>query len=128
MPLVRRRLIEPAAAAPEAKPDKALRRVVRKVQPQKVIHLEPAERNVDGSSYAETIQRYRDKVRNPMTAIRAKCVECCNGSLKEVTECTVTACALYPFRKGKNPFRKQVESRIGVNPFKKQEDGDEEDE
>ena len=61
------------------------------------------------SESADTIERYKAKVRNPMTAIRAKCVECSGGSLKEVAECKELSCALIPFRMGKNPFRKKRE-------------------
>ena len=39
----------------------------------------------------------------PMKAIRAKCIECCCGNMAEVKECTITDCALYDFRMGKNP-------------------------
>ena len=42
-----------------------------------------------------------------MSAIRAKCVECSCGVLSEVRLCTVTKCALYPFRNGEDPFRKK---------------------
>jgi len=36
-------------------------------------------------------------------AIRAKCMQCSVGSPKEVKECPVKTCALYPFRLGKQP-------------------------
>ena len=39
----------------------------------------------------------------PMKAIRAKCLDCCNGSAHEVKMCTVSKCPLYDFRLGKNP-------------------------
>lgn len=42
---------------------------------------------------------------NPMRAIREKCLDCTCQQPIEVKECTVKACALYPFRMGKNPFR-----------------------
>lgn len=44
------------------------------------------------------------KLRNPLKAIRAKCLECCGGSPKEVRLCTDESCVLHPFRTGKNPF------------------------
>lgn len=44
---------------------------------------------------------------NPMRAIRLKCLDCSGDSPKEVVECTCEQCALYPFRLGKNPFRKR---------------------
>lgn len=42
---------------------------------------------------------------NPMRAIREKCLDCTCQQPVEVKECTVRACALYPFRMGKNPYR-----------------------
>ena len=44
-------------------------------------------------------------ITNPVKAIRAKCIDC-SDSIHEVTHCTVTRCPLYPFRFGKNPYRK----------------------
>ena len=44
---------------------------------------------------------------NPLKAIRQKCVDCSGGSIAEVAACTITRCALHPFRMGKNPHRKQ---------------------
>lgn len=45
-------------------------------------------------------------ISNPIKAIRAKCLDCSNYSTKEVRLCPIETCALYPFRFGKNPFRK----------------------
>ena len=42
---------------------------------------------------------------NPMRAIREKCLDCTCQQPVEVNECTVRACALYPIRMGKNPYR-----------------------
>lgn len=39
----------------------------------------------------------------PIKAIRAKCLDCSCGNVKEVTLCPITRCPLYPFRFGKNP-------------------------
>jgi len=36
-------------------------------------------------------------------AIREHCIDCCGGSKEEVRLCTVSDCALYPFRLGKDP-------------------------
>ena len=38
-------------------------------------------------------------------AIRAKCMQCSCGSPKEIKECPVKTCALYPFRLGKQPAK-----------------------
>ena len=43
--------------------------------------------------------------KNPVKAIRLKCLECSGGSSVEVQQCPVTDCAIYPFRFGRNPFR-----------------------
>lgn len=39
----------------------------------------------------------------PMKAIRKKCIDCCCGQIKEVRECLIKTCALYPYRSGKRP-------------------------
>ena len=46
---------------------------------------------------------------NPLKAIRAKCLDCCAEHPSLVAECHITACALHPFRMGKNPFRQKRE-------------------
>lgn len=120
MVVVKRRVIPviPAVAPQPAKPGPVrrvqakspdmLRDALRAALPPK----EAGERNTDGSSFQDTIKRYKAKVRNPMTAIRANCVECSGGSLKEVAECTVKKCALYPFRMGVNPLHKRTKARL----------------
>ena len=40
----------------------------------------------------------------PIKAIRAKCLDCCCWQSNEVKLCTVTDCALYPYRLGHNPY------------------------
>lgn len=49
--------------------------------------------------------------RNPVKAIRAKCIDCCGGEniVNEIKECPIKKCALYPFRLGKNPYRSKNE-------------------
>ena len=42
-------------------------------------------------------------------AVKAKCLQCCCGSPKEVKNCPCIDCALYPYRLGKNPYRKSRE-------------------
>jgi len=49
------------------------------------------------------------KPTNPVKAIRAKCLDCCCGQIREVELCPCTWCALYPFRFGKNPYRTKRE-------------------
>lgn len=45
----------------------------------------------------------------PLKAIREKCLDCCCGQANEVKLCPCTDCALFPYRFGKNPFRKKRE-------------------
>ena len=48
-------------------------------------------------------------ITNPVKAIRAFCLDCCGGSSMMVKGCSAPDCALYPFRFGKNPYRKPRE-------------------
>ena len=52
-------------------------------------------------------QKFR--AQNPQRAIREKCIDCCCGDTSEVRKCVAVDCALWPFRMGKNPFRKKRE-------------------
>jgi len=45
------------------------------------------------------------KLLTPIQSIRAKCLDCCCGSYKEIRLCPVKNCALYPYRMGKRPKR-----------------------
>ena len=40
-----------------------------------------------------------------LKAIKEKCLDCSGGDRAEVKHCRVTACHLYPFRLGTNPWR-----------------------
>ena len=44
---------------------------------------------------------------NVLRAIRLKCYDCSSYQSNEVRDCIVNNCPLYPFRLGKNPFRKK---------------------
>ena len=44
----------------------------------------------------------------PMRAIRAKCIDCCAGSVAEVRVCTALSCPSWPYRMGSNPWRKPM--------------------
>lgn len=46
---------------------------------------------------------------SPLKAIREKCLDCCAGQTSEVKYCPAEDCPLWPFRMGKNPFRKERE-------------------
>ena len=44
---------------------------------------------------------------NVLRAIKLKCLDCSSYNTNEIKECPVKKCPLYPFRLGKNPFRKR---------------------
>ncbi len=44
-------------------------------------------------------------VLTPMKAIRAKCLDCSCGQVKEIRECPVKNCALWPYRMGRRPTK-----------------------
>jgi len=44
----------------------------------------------------------------PLKAIRAKCMDCSVYQPKEIRNCQISDCSLFPFRLGKNPNRKRV--------------------
>ena len=46
----------------------------------------------------------------PVKAIREKCLDCCCGSHKEVRQCTVINCAIYPYRLGRRPDKATVDT------------------
>ena len=46
----------------------------------------------------------------PIKAIRTKCLECCCGQVKEVRECVVKNCALYPYRMGHRPKDEELDT------------------
>ena len=48
------------------------------------------------------------KVDSLLTVIRKKCLDCCVGQISEVRLCTATACDLWPYRMGTNPFAKRT--------------------
>lgn len=43
------------------------------------------------------------KVRTPIKAIRAKCLDCCCNQVKEVKLCASLTCPLWPYRMGHRP-------------------------
>lgn len=44
---------------------------------------------------------------NPVKVIREKCLRCCCDSKREVELCPIESCPLWPWRMGKNPYRKK---------------------
>jgi uncharacterized Fe-S cluster-containing radical SAM superfamily enzyme len=46
----------------------------------------------------------------PIKAIRAKCLDCTCGQLKEIRFCTIINCPLYPYRMGRRPDKATVDT------------------
>lgn len=65
-----------------------------------------------GVDHKAVIERYVSKIKNPRTAIRAYCMQCCCGQVREVEKCRVTVCALFDFRMGQNPFNKRTAAKL----------------
>ena len=51
------------------------------------------------------------RVKTRKDAITAKCIQCSDYTWNEVVNCRCDDCALYPFRLGKDPFRKPPSDR-----------------
>lgn len=51
----------------------------------------------------------------PIKAIRAKCLDCCNGQPKEVRICPIQNCALYEYRNGHRPKDEEVTAEDILN-------------
>ena len=43
------------------------------------------------------------KILTPIKAIRANCLECSAGQVREVELCPIKRCPLYPYRMGRRP-------------------------
>ena len=57
-----------------------------------------------------TIDGYKgEHVPSVLKAVKKHCIECSGYQRDEVKHCTVTKCYLWPFRLGKNPYRKKRE-------------------
>tara|TARA_B110000444_G_scaffold29206_1_gene24281 strand:+ start:4227 stop:4451 length:225 start_codon:yes stop_codon:yes gene_type:complete len=55
----------------------------------------------------------KNTINTPIKSIREKCLDCTNGSRKEIRLCTVIQCALYPYRFGKRPSQAIVDTING---------------
>jgi len=45
---------------------------------------------------------------SPLKLVRKHCLECSGGNAKEVAECVIPDCSLYPLRFGSNPNRRGI--------------------
>lgn len=46
--------------------------------------------------------KYADRIKSPVTAVRAFCINCQGGGIANVRNCTNMVCPLFPFRMGSN--------------------------
>jgi hypothetical protein len=56
----------------------------------------------------DVLFRYHGE-KNPLKALRARCLDCCCGQPSEVRKCVSVNCPSWPFRMGANPFRAKRE-------------------
>ena len=47
------------------------------------------------------------RAKNPLKAIRERCLDCCCDQPSEVRKCTAVRCPSWPYRMGTNPFREK---------------------
>lgn len=51
---------------------------------------------------------YRLGKRIPVKVFRKFCIDCMNGQLSLISECTSPNCKIYPYRMGQNPLRQGI--------------------
>jgi hypothetical protein len=66
--------------------------------------------NHRGTQWGALEQRYRDRIKNRATGIRAFCITCAGGP-KASALCINTHCPLWAYRLGKDPFRNRPKFR-----------------
>ena len=76
--------------------------------------------------------KYKGKIRNRATGIRAYCIQCQGGEVVGVKQCPAVTCPLHPFRMGADPFRgwelpKAAEIEIEDDDIAEFEEGDDDD-
>ena len=53
------------------------------------------------------------KIKTPIKAIRAKCLDCMCGQASEVRLCPIPRCPLFPYRLGHRPRREDTPENAG---------------
>lgn len=66
--------------------------------------------------------KYRERIRNRATGIRAYCVSCQGGDVVGVRECPAITCPLHPFRMGGDPFRGWELPKVEDIPIEDEDD------
>ena len=66
--------------------------------------------DVDETSTDTIVEGYTgEKITSVLKAVKKHCLDCCAYQRDEVKLCPSTRCTLWPFRFGKNPYRKKKE-------------------
>lgn len=55
----------------------------------------------------EDFRKLGHKQRPLLKVMRAFCMDCMGGSMSEIKKCTSIGCDLWPYRMGKDPFRRR---------------------
>lgn len=55
----------------------------------------------------DEVESDKEEIKSPLKAIRAFCIDCMGGQVREVKLCPSQICPLHAFRMGKNPYRKR---------------------
>jgi hypothetical protein len=72
-----------------------------KATPQSLVKTKE---ETEDQAIARIEAKYLQRATTPLRAIRAKCVQCQGGQVKQVAKCEATSCALHPFRMEHNPY------------------------
>jgi hypothetical protein len=64
---------------------------------------EPREGESETESCTRIIDKYHARATTPLKAIRAFCISCMGGQVREVGRCTAPTCVLYGYRMGSKP-------------------------
>ncbi|OGV09635.1 MAG: hypothetical protein A2499_01275 [Stygiobacter sp. RIFOXYC12_FULL_38_8] len=59
----------------------------------------------------------------PLRAIKKHCLECSCFEKKQVRECVIKDCVLFPYRHGNNPQRKGISGKKNLNSTNSFENG-----
>ena len=68
--------------------------------------------------------KYRKRIKNRATAIRAFCVQSMGGDTAAVRECPALTCPLHPFRMGKDPLRGWDIPKVDMPPIEGEDEDD----
>lgn len=66
------------------------------------------EEQINEEELADSEGRMKEQPKNPMAAIRAKCLDCTCGAVSRIKNCEVKDCPIWEYRMGKNPYRSRT--------------------